>query len=86
MKSMANNELELWWASLSVAQKERIARKGLTKAAGGQPVDEALVRYPACTVWWENLDEARKDSIHNHCVDRHAYLMKDWDDANPYGD
>lgn len=83
---MANNDLELWWASLSVAQKERIARKAQTKAAGGKPCDEALVLYPACTVWWETLGEEQKTTIHDHCVDRHGYLLKEWDDANPYGD
>ena len=41
---MRNNNLEIWWASLTIAQKERIARKGQAKAAPDGNVDEALVK------------------------------------------
>ena len=85
MSVMNKGELEIWWSSLSVPQKERIARKGMTKAAGGD-VDESLILYPACTCWWNGLSEERKVRIHDHCVGHHGYLLKDWDDANPYGD
>ena len=41
---MRNDNLEMWWASLTIAQKERIARKGLAKASSNKEVDEELVR------------------------------------------
>ena len=83
---MRNDNLDIWWASLTIAQKERIARKGLTKASPDGKVDEALVRYPACSRWWNTLEEAVKQKVHDHCVDHHGYLLQDWNDADPYGD
>ena len=83
---MNRGELEIWWSSLSIPQKERIARKALAKAPADSSVDESLVSYPGCTRWWNGLEEDRKIGIHDHCVGRHGYLLKDWDDANPYGD
>ena len=41
---MRNDNLEIWWASLTIAQKERIARKGLAKAAPDGKVNEELVK------------------------------------------
>ena len=83
---MQNDELEIWWSSLSIAQKERIAFKGQSKASPEKEVDMDLVRYPACTRWWNSLPTSQKLFIHNHCVDRHGYLLKEWDEAQPYGD
>ena len=59
---MRNDNLEIWWSSLTIAQKERIARKGQTKASPDGQVDEALVRYPACTSWWNTLEEPVKQN------------------------
>ncbi|MBR1407227.1 MAG: hypothetical protein IJ578_09915 [Bacteroidales bacterium] len=81
-----SRELETWWSSLTIAQKERIARKAAAKASADGTVDEAAVRYPACTQWWNGLDETTRQTIYDHCVDRHGYLLKDWNDATPYGD
>ena len=83
---MHNDNLEIWWASLTIAQKERIARKGQAKASPDGKVDEELVKYPACTRWWNSLDEPLKEKVHDHCVDRHGYLLMEWRDADPYGD
>ena len=83
---MHNDNLEIWWASLTIAQKERIARKGLTKASPDGKVDETQVRYPACTRWWNALEVSVQQKIHDHCVDHHGYLLADWNDADPYGD
>ena len=77
------NELATWWASLPVYQKERIARKGLKKAG---KTDEELVRYPACTSWWISLSEEKQLAIHDNCVDKHGYLVPEWNEADPYGD
>ena len=83
---MHNDNLDIWWASLTIAQKERIARKGLTKASPDGKVDDELVRYPACTRWWNTLDAQTQQKVHDHCVDRHGYLLQEWNDADPYGD
>ena len=83
---MRNDNLEIWWASLTIAQKERIARKGQTKASPDGKVDETLVRYPACTRWWNDLPLEKKQEIHDHCVDHHGLFLADWNDATPYGD
>lgn len=84
---MPNSELALWWSSLPITQKERIARKAAQKASPDGTIDEeALVRYPACTRWWNSLPESRKEAIHDHCVNRHGYLLQDWNEATPYGD
>ena len=82
---MRNDNLEIWWSSLTIAQKERIARKGQKKASPDGYVDEAQVCYPACTCWWNSLPEADRQRIHDHCVDRHGYLLADWNEADPYG-
>lgn len=83
---MRNSELEIWWSSLTIAQKERIARKGAKKASPDGNIDEAQVRYPACTAWWNSLPDDMKLKIHDHCTDRHGYILSDWNDATPYGD
>lgn len=83
--SMNTNELQIWWSSLPIAQKERIARKGLTKETPGGKADPAAYQYPACTCWWNGLDEARKQKIHDHCVHGHGLQLQEWNDADPYG-
>ena len=83
---MKTDELEIWWSSLSVEHKERIARKAMTKASPEGKVDEALIVYPACTRWWISLDEDLKKKIHDHCARHHGYLLNEWNDATPYGD
>jgi len=71
---MAN--LDTWWASLTIAQKERIAAK-----ANHKPV-----HYPECTDWWVAQSKALQEKIHDHCVDSHGYLLKEWMEGDPYGD
>ena len=84
--TMRNDNLEIWWSSLTIAQKERIARKGLAKAHPDAQVNEDEVRYPACSRWWNSLPDEQKETIHDHCVDRHGYLLLEWKEADPYGD
>jgi hypothetical protein len=71
-----NVDLEIWWSSLPISEKERIARKG----------NAAEVTYPGCTRWWQALDAKRKESIYAHCVARHGDELKEWKEGNPYGD
>lgn len=83
---MDNINLESWWSSLAISEKERIAHKVATKAAHGAPVEDSQWQYPGCTRTWIALDEKRKQAIYIHCVGRHGDVLRDWDDANPYGD
>lgn len=83
---MDNINLDYWWASLAICEKERIARKIATKKAHGSPFSDSEWQYPGCTSTWESLDETRKQAIYIHCVNQHGDILKDWDDANPYGD
>ena len=80
-----HQEMEIWWSSLPVTEKERIARKGLTKASPDGQVDEADVLYPACTRWWNALEQSRKEKIYTHCVHGHGLQLQEWNDADPYG-
>lgn len=75
---MTERDLQVWWSSLPISEKERIALKG----SG----DEAQARYPACTAWWNNLDMERQKKIYQHCVARHGDELKEWKEGNPYGD
>ena len=86
VKHMKNSELDLWWSSLPISQKERIARKAQSKTSPDGIVDDSKVYYPACTQWWESLDEAAKAKIYEHCVDRHGLSLTEWNNADPYGD
>jgi hypothetical protein len=81
-----HENLEIWWSSLAIAQKERIARKAQKKASPDGKVDDGLVRYPACTRWWNAQAPETKLRIHDHCVGKHGYLLHEWNDADPYGD
>jgi len=81
-----HDNLEIWWSSLAIAQKERIARKAQKKASPDGKVDEELVRYPACTRWWNAQTPETKSWVHDHCVDKHGYLVHEWNEADPYGD
>ncbi len=83
---MNQTELDNWWASLPIVQKERIARKALSKASPDKKADESQVTYPACSRWWGSLDAARQTAIHDHCVSHHHYLLNDWQEGDPYGD
>ncbi len=79
---MENVDLELWWSSLPINEKERIARKGIAKGEG----DVKDATYPACTAWWNSVEEKRKLYIYNHCVAAHGDQLKEWREENPYGD
>ena len=73
---MTVRDLEVWWSSLPISEKERIARKG-------SGVEQT---YPACTAWWNGLDIARQEKIYTHCVARHGDELREWKECNPYGD
>ena len=83
---MESRELEIWWSSLPISEKERICRKGLSKASPDGTVDEEKVLYPRCTSWWNGLEHKRKEFIYHHCVARHGDELREWKEGNPYGD
>ena len=83
---MEKRELDVWWSCLPVKEKERIARKGQIKQSPDGTVEEAKVTYPACTIWWNGLDNEIKEQLYHHCVARHGDELKEWGEGNPYGD
>ena len=83
---MKDVNLDMWWASLTITQKERVALKGLGRGKKDADIDPALYQYPGCTAWWMSLDENRKTWIHEHCEKSHGYIMQEWNEADPYGD
>jgi len=68
--------VEKWWASLTVAEKERIATK----------IKKEPVQYPKCTNVWHSLDDNHKAKVYNHCVNDHGDVMPEESTGNPYGD
>lgn len=82
-RKIVMSDIEIWWTSLPIAEKERIARKAQQKNG---KTDESLIQYPGCTRWWNALDDVHKLKIHDHCVAHHGDELKEWDNANPYGD
>ena len=75
---MHKRVLEIWWSSLPISEKERIARKG----SGS----EEMSHYPSCTLWWNSLEESRQLMIYTHCVQKHGDETPEWKEGNPYGD
>jgi len=71
------NELDIWWSSLKITEKERIA----TKAAKKEGKDVDVVRYPECTRWWMSIPDERKQEIYAHCTDVHGLLLPEWQEG-----
>lgn len=85
---MNERKLEIWWASLTIAQKERIARKILnkqnivTKLINASVVLE--VDYPNCSNVWNALTLEQKLHIYEHCTDEHGYLLSNWQEGRSF--
>jgi len=69
------NTVDLWWSSLTIRQKERIAWK----------VTGQEIAYPACTSVWKELSDEKKQKIYDHCTSAHGLQMDDWKEGDPYG-
>jgi len=67
---------DIWWSSLKITEKERIASK----------VKGEKVYYPECTTVWNELDDEKQQIIHDHCNDSHGLILGVWKDGKPYGD
>jgi len=65
---MTITELDNWFVSITVKQKEHIAAKVLLKE--GRDVHAA--KYPNCWNIWKDLPENVKQAIHEHCTDNHG--------------
>lgn len=74
-------KLAVWWASLTVSEKERIASKVASKALGGKYVQ---VHYPECSALWNELPQEEQQAIYNHCTDAHGLLLQVWKNGNPF--
>lgn len=72
-----NIELNNWWSSLTIVQKERVAGKIASKR-NSQPTE---ITYPECTRLWLSLDVEEKKTIHDHCVDAHGYLLPEFSEG-----
>ena len=77
---MTKVELDNWWCGLTRNQKERIASKAASKQKG----EDIVVNYPACTQWWNELPLDKKEWLHEHCTDKHGYLLKEWTEGRSY--
>lgn len=66
--------VDIWWSSLTIVQKERIAAKAAEKEGN----KDADVTYPACTRWWNSITEERRQWIYDHCTDKHGLLLAKW--------
>jgi len=71
---MEVQDLDKWFTSLTVSQKERIARKIVEK--GFKTYEKTS--YPSCTRIWNKQPVEYKQSIHDHCTDKHGLLLPEW--------
>lgn len=74
---MTNKELDSWYCSLTVKQKEHIACKVLLK----EGKDPKAGVYPGCTDVWVPLEEEVKQKIYTHCTDDHGMWIQEGGDA-----
>lgn len=75
---MTEQELDNWFCSLSVKQKEHIAAK-LAKYNG---LDAKEYMYPNCWDLWARCDDVvQKQMIHDHCTDNHGMWIQEGGDA-----
>lgn len=78
---VTQQKINIWWANLTVPQKERIASKILSKSAMSEEC-----RYPKCTAVWNTLDLEQQERIYQHCTDDHGYLLREWVDRPTYSE
>lgn len=72
-------ELIKWWSSLTIENKERIARKIVEHLV---PEWEGDTCYPDCTRLWHYLSESQQQAIYEHCTDRHGHVLKEWKEGD----
>ena len=67
-------EQDIWWSSLSIKEKERIARKA--------NADIENQRYPGCTDWWNSIPLEKQLWVKNHCEKKHGIYSPEWTEGN----
>jgi len=77
---MNEQELDKWFCSLSIQQKEHISCKVLIKE--GKNPKQGL--YPNCIDVWTLLPVERKESIYHHCTDSHGMWIQEPGDGPIY--
>lgn len=77
---MTEKELNNWFCSLTIKQKEHIACKILLKHK--RDAKEGL--YPKSVLVWNELDTEKKNWIHSHCTDKHGMWIQEAGDAPFY--
>lgn len=73
---MTMTKTDEWWASLTIAQKERVAGRIVANEQTESP--RPSVVYPACTAIWMALPDERKEWIYDHCTNAHGLVIDDW--------
>ena len=58
---MENVDLEIWWSSLPISEKERIALKGLRKAGG--PRRSTRPARPGGTPWKKSVSSSFTSTV-----------------------
>jgi len=76
---MATEKLDIWWSTLTVKEKVRIA----TKIARISNPDAPEQNYPDCTDVWQNSAEELKVKVYEHCTDDHGLLIPKWQEGFP---
>lgn len=76
---MELNKLDLWWSTLTVKEKERIA----TKIARIDNPDAPEQTYPSCSYLWQKMSAETKQKVHDHCHDDHGLVMEKWTEGRP---
>lgn len=69
-----DQELDKWWSSLKVSEKERIA----TKLTGN------TTQYPECTDVWKTLGTQTKYWVREHCTNKHGIVFPAWQDGKSF--
>jgi len=72
---MNHKQLDDWWSSLKIEEKERIATKYQSVKIGKT---HPTIKYPNCTKLWGLLRLDEKEYIHNHCVQSHGLVTPDF--------
>lgn len=63
---MNATQLNGWWASLTIGQKEQIATKGWSIDHDEPiPYGQTPLPYPKCTSWWNLQSDERKQKIYD---------------------
>ncbi|MCQ2204941.1 MAG: hypothetical protein MJZ15_10940 [Bacteroidales bacterium] len=72
------NKVDIWWSSLRISEKERIATKAAQKTGNKKDM-----QYPECSRWWISLRDQMKRTIYEHCVTNQGLILNKWYEGHP---